>query len=175
MLADNYDIDIEKIAFEILPSFYNFDLKTGAEKRKFREYIKALLSAMNDVNNSLYAKAQELETLCNYTGQHLSVVKLLNDKFDNSLRRIYITELNSISFTDFETWYLESETDPLPKTWYLYGEADPNPKTWVTLNDADGLDFTIFFPTALAYNEDLIRSLLSNYVMADKTYKIDTF
>ena len=108
------------------------------------------------------------------TGQHLSLEEYLNDLYDATLRRIYITE-NDLPAAG-ETWYLQPETDPQPKTWYLQGEGDPVPKTWWLQSEVVQQNhFTINIPVAISYVEEVLRGQVDPYVVNAYNYDIQTF
>jgi hypothetical protein len=91
-------------------------------------YMQALCTPIGDVNSELVSYASESLYRVAITGQVIYLERLLNDLFDNTLRRIYITDfsLQGQAFVyqraENETTfaYLRSEIDVL----YIYTRAE---------------------------------------------------
>lgn len=106
-----------------------------------------------------------------YTLEHNSQVcylrKVLNDRFDAKLRRIIITDGQSL---DQLYIYTEGEEKPL----FLHGESEG--QTPVFLHPAaayaGGADFYVIVPFDLNYNELAMRALVDFYRLASKRYEI---
>jgi len=172
--TDKYDIDTEAVFLRLSPSFWLITPETGEDKVVWSDYLKLVSTMLKNIQEELLNNANKFHTFLSYTGQHLSLEKLLNDNFDNSLRRIFITE-NNISISNY-IWYLQGETDPDNKVWYTQGETDPSPKDWYTEIELSSiLNFTVNIPTTLTINENELRALMASYVVNGYDFNIIYF
>ena len=99
----------------------------------------------------------------------------LNDTYDITLRRIFITE-NDIAAVDPISIYLSGESTTAPLELYLSGEAAIAP-VGIYLSDEGVVsdNFTVHLPSAIVYDSDTITAQLRNYVEASKNWDIVTF
>lgn len=101
------------------------------------------------------------------TPQVCYLEKMLNDRFDNTERRIYIDD--GITY-DPPYLYLDSEEKPI----WLYTSGEPvlfiytDGETVGTSSD----DFVVYVPGVLSFNNDEMKALLNAYKLAGKRYKI---
>jgi len=169
-----YSNDFESIYLKLIPHFWKVTPELGTDKTKFVELLKCIASALANIQDTVEQRASDQKDFLDYTGQHMSLVKLLNDVYDPLLRRIVITE-NDVVGVAGETWYLDGETDPENKVWYTDGETDPVPKTWyIAADTASEYNFTVEVPLAITFIEAEMRALLDNYVVATRLYEIIT-
>ena len=172
---DKYNNDVESIFLKLVPIFWKVTPETGAAKTKWVEFLKTIASSLSNGQAAIVSQATQQKNFLDYTGQHLSLVKLLNDNYDNTLRRITITE-NDVVGVAGEVWYLTDETDPENKVWYISGETDPAGKVWYVVADsANDVNFTINIPLAVSFVEEELRALIDNYVIATKIYDLNIF
>lgn len=175
MKTEKYNISASSIFKRVINWFFLYSYKTFEVKPKFKDFLEGLASGLNYFNASLYSKFTEVNNYLSYTPQHLSLEKLLNDRYDNTLRRIYISENNTVGNITND-WYLDPENDNENKTWYLDPVNDFENKIWfleTVLNNE--FNFTVFYPNSLTLNESEVYQLLKNYVIAGKEFDFDTF
>lgn len=161
-----YSIDFSKVSQRLCPWFWR--------KPVFLSYINAALAPLQTDNTEMFSFVNTVWTKLAYTGQHLAVEEFLNDNYDDSLRRIFITE-NNIVFDSVDL-YEDGETDPSPLSLYEDGETDPAPISFYQDGEGTGGDnFTINIPTGVSYDETLLRNQVDFYLVAGKSYNIVTF
>lgn len=144
-------------------------------RRKYRKpRILALLNAMTkpviilyqDFLNYRKAKLYDLMI----TGQVCYLEALLRDRYDYTLRRIYITDA-----VDYSPIYLYQDTELHPVS--LYTDAENNPEYLYT--DGEGgdysNDFVIMVPDDIIFSEIEMRSLVMRKRLPGMKFKIQTF
>lgn len=161
-----YNLDTNRLALNLIPHF-----KRGI--KWLVAYAQCAIKPIGTVNTSLVSTTDSITEFLRYTGQHKALVELLNNRYDNSLRRITIQE-NNIAQVESLTFYLAGEVDPFPKTFYEAGEANPNPITIYLAGESAQTNFTVIFPSGLTFVEAQVRALLSSYVECSRTYNIIT-
>lgn len=83
-MAFNYNLNINKIIKENTPLFLY--------KNKRVDWIRALIKPVKVMHDEfLFVRADSLNKVA-YNSQVILLEKILNDKFDNTLRRIYIAD-----------------------------------------------------------------------------------
>jgi hypothetical protein len=99
--------------------------------------------------------------------------QLLNDRYDDALRRIII--IHSLNFDI--TLYLDSEAQPSEDK-VLYTDAEATPANDIDLYlDSEsggslGVDFRVLVPTAYSAFEIEMTNLIRKYALVDKTFDI---
>jgi hypothetical protein len=156
-----YNIDYKNISYKAL----NYIYKSAV---KLVDYLGLFGSQLNYLNNIFYSKTLRFEEIVNNNNQRIIIEKLLNDKYDNTLRRIYITTnvIEPIYFYKVS----ESET-PV----YLYTKAESIPFIMSKNKDIVGVyapDYTVHLPTSLSSIETKIKSTVDLYNRIDKLYNI---
>lgn len=167
---NNYSWDITKFVTYLLPSFLR--------KAKQIAWIKACLAPMNTLNADLVQFVTDTRYRLNFTGQVISLQRLLNDKFDNTLRRIYIGDGNNIEKFVARTG---SNNPPAPEQKVFatgassYAGEDFAIFATSETGSSELYDFTINIPSALTYNANTLNALVNIYKRAGRKYKILTF
>lgn len=173
-----YGIDFEQQVQRILPYFWSFTIGTQQEKTIFLNYVWALFSQFKPLNVSMVDFCSFITTRLDYTGQRLALIELLNDNFDNDLRRITLNCLD-LNFVEGIDIYLDSEIDPTPIELFLDGEINPVPITlFLDSENSDagsiaGKSFEIDVPIDVSELDGIIRALLDIYVIAPQEYLIN--
>jgi len=96
--------------------------------------------------------------------------QMLNDSFDLTLRRIYISDA---------IWYLptyiyqEAELKPV----YVKKEGEDTPVYIYTESEAGEFrdDFVVFVPVGLVFNMDEMKGKIDSYKLSGTSYKIQIF
>lgn len=150
-----FNLDINKLIVWILPSF----------KRKpvMYAWLKACCFPLIQVYNQFTINRESNLYKLAHNGQVYSMENVLNDRFDNDLRRIYITD----GFTKDRLYiYTPAENKPLfLKKVFIYNSDDY----------ADtGADFIVWIPSEIKTNQNLIeiKALVDYYKLASKRYRI---
>lgn len=157
-----YTIHWDKLAVWLLAKVYR--------KEKIAILLKAMLYAVGQVHSSFltYRKAKIYQLTI--TPQVCYLERMLNDRYDSSLRRIYISDA---------VWhlplfvYMEAENKPVP----VYQTSEAKPVTvWTEGESGVALnDFVVFVPIGLQYNSAEMRSLIDSYKLFGTKYTIQLF
>lgn len=101
------------------------------------------------------------------TPQVCYLEKMLNDRFDNRHRRIYI-----IDGTFYESTYLYTNSENI--NLYAFTEEENKDLYFLTADETGSkdVDFIVFVPLSLDFNEPEMKALLEIYKLASKTYAI---
>lgn len=177
---EQYGIDFAEKMAEILPYFFGEGIQSQTKKQMFVDLCECLFGSMQYSNDEFVAFVTFIRDRLAYTGQVLSLVQLLNDKFDPGLRRITINCLNN-NFVEGIDIYLNGETDPTPITLYNNGENVVGPITlWTNAEIFDpdslyGKSFVVNVPNDVPQSDKIIKGLLNLYVIAPQNYDILRF
>lgn len=162
-----FSIDYNKLSVLLLPT----DSRKAKKKALLKVYLSPIRRIYNEFltfrNNSIY----KLE----HGSQIASLEDVLNDMFDNSLRRIRIT---NVTFRE-PTYFYEPEEN---KEVFFYEPEDNNPVFFYEDEDfaGDGVDFVVMVPPDLRpaqptdENAFIIKmeGLINYYKLYSKNYKI---
>lgn len=175
---EKYGIDFERQVQKILPYFWSYTIGTQQEKTIFLNYVWTLFSQFKPLNLSMVDFCSFISTRLNYTGQRMALIELLNDNYDNTLRRITLSCLD-LNFVEGIDIYLDSEVDPTPIELFLDSEVNPVPITlFLDSENSDagsiaGKSFEVDVPIGVAESDEIIRALLDIYVIAPQEYLIN--
>lgn len=103
------------------------------------------------------------------TPQVCYLEKMLNDRFDNTARGIWIGDPQRSS-----ALYLYRDDELKPE--WLYTDAENKPLVAYSDEEAGlrNVDFIVHLPAGLVANINEMKALLDMYKLAGKTYKIET-
>lgn len=150
-----YKVDYNKIVLLVLPAFLRKPITAS--------YLQAVIMPIANLYDKWRVFRDDNLYKLHHTGQVCYLRKVLNDKLDPSLRRIYIGDGQR-----YERQYLYTTGENKPKflgTMYLRESADY----------ADtGVDFNVYAPQSIIENSiyELI-ALLDFYKLGGKKYKIN--
>lgn len=167
---NNYSWNLDRFVTYMLPSF----LRKGRQVA----WLKVLLSPVDTLNNDLVQFNADTRYALNFTGQVISLERLLNDKFDNTLRRIFISDGNN---TEVFLGRTGSNNLPIPEqTAYRTGAGAYTGENFTAFRTSQGgsnqiFDFQINVPVALVYSAGKLASYLTTYKRAGKKYRTATF
>jgi len=104
------------------------------------------------------------------TPQVVYLQKMLNDKYDDDERRIYIED--GISYLPLFL-YTRGEENPV----FIYRRSEANPKYVFTRGEVGQStnDFVVYVPNEVEFNEQEMRTLLTSFKLASKSFKISIF
>lgn len=152
-----YQIDWNKLIEHTLPYLLR--------KVKQVAWLYTLIKPVRWLHDEFLAYRTQTRIDLLYTSQVIYLEKLLNDRFDETQRRIYIDDVERT------TVYIGRNSDPDP----LYvGKKDELPYVYVGRSEdyESEHDYRINVPDALPVNEVLIRALVDRYNQAGKAYYI---
>ena len=156
-----FNVNFSKLAVLLTPIFWR--------KAIFMNFIYCFIEPIKVIHNEFKVFRKNSIYKIVHNGQVMILEKVLNDAFDNTLRRIYITDslikdpLYIYSTPEQKPVYLGSE--------FLYDFS--------VFNDI-GTDFNVIFPISLKpvtafdllNSENRIKALINYYKLASKRYKI---
>ena len=107
-----------------------------------------------------------------HNGQVVKLAAVLNDTFDNTLRRIYISDP---VYDDPDWLYQRDELKPL----YFYTRGENKPVYTYLRSEvyaAGGVQFVVYVPTGLVYDVNRMKALINQYRLVSKNnYVITNF
>lgn len=158
------------------PNLYNIDYPeltkaaTPAYIRKSRlqAFLQVLISGVVVLyQDMLRLRTQKLYELM-ITPQVCYLERLLNDRFDFTLRRIRV-----VDGIDKPPYYIYQQPELKPK--YVRNRAEATPAQYIyTAGESSSVqdDFVVLVPLALAFGEEEMRSLVKAYKLAGTKFKI---
>lgn len=150
---------------------------------KLLAYFKSICKPLIDINDSFKSTVEDIEYCLTITGQKIYLEKLLNDCFDEYLRRIRIRNNNPNKFlyvynnSEFKPpIFVTNNGEPLAQTY------DFNTNTFVDaevylLNEAETTtlyDYTVVYPATLTISEGEFRSKINKYNPSGRIYNFET-
>lgn len=162
MYNEVFNISFKKLANWLVP--------TSLRKPILRAFVDAAFSALIILFNSFsrYRDAKKYELDINY--ETCRIEAFLNDRFDLSLRRIYIDDSEN-----GEVIYLYQDEEEKPQLVYQPAEDVP----LYIYTDGESIadvynDFIVYVPAVLNISEAELRAMISTKI-SGKRYKIETF
>lgn len=126
-------------------------------------YVNALVEPVKEIYTTFMAIREADWYKLGHNSQVCYMEGVLNDSFDNTLRRIFITDGNK-----YERTYIYTRAEALPK--YL-GKIYLHPRS----DYADtGVDFIVHAPASIESSTNIyeFKALVNEYKEADKRYII---
>lgn len=133
-------------------------------------FLKACLAGLQTLNNNFYSYAIEVKEDLKYNSQVINMTKRLNDLYDNSLRRIYISNQQGI----VDKFIFNSSERQLD---YVYNTIEGSAPFYIGNNSERGIefDFIVYIPASLVYVSENFNATINRYKFDDKRYKIETY
>jgi hypothetical protein len=170
-----FNINWFNVVENLTPSFWR-ETKTGLEA-KLIPYLRSVAKPIQDLSDELESFQVQTMAFLDYNGQHQVLEAYLNDNYDNTQRRIFITENNIVNGATIIDLYLQGETDPSPLSIYLQGESSLVPFSLYLQGEtiSPTYNFTINIPVSITFDTDTLTEQVKNYSEAAKTFNIVTF
>jgi hypothetical protein len=150
-----FNIDFNKFILQLLPLMFR--------RPVWYAWMKSLVYPVKEIYNQFIDFREAKKYQLNHNGQVFSMEDVLNDRFDNADRRIYLTD----GLTKDRIYLYTREEDKsafLPK--FIYNRADY----------ADsGVDFIVWVPNAIVITlEEMyeLRAKVDLYRINPKRYKV---
>lgn len=164
MNVKKYIIDYVKFVLQRVPE--------ELRKVDLLAYLNVIVGSIVYIYNNLILFRDQIIYKLTITPQVCFLEKMLNDRYDNVLRSIYIEDGAVHSplfvFTTAEAQpvfiYLKSEASK-PKT-FLYSKGEVSTVTF---------DFIVFVPVEVSFDVDEMSALVNSYKLASKLFSIQTF
>lgn len=157
-----YNINWNKLVSWLIPNELFFP--------KVLAWCKSIVSPVSTLHGNFLAFRKQKNYELNINSQVCKLEKLLNDKFDNTFRRIYITdgELSKKKYV-----FTTNEFVPLP----IYTLAENNPlfiykEGEITTNT---YHFIVNVPSGIRYSNNVMISVLNTFKLPSKKYDIVIF
>lgn len=151
-----FNIDIDRLIILLTPTFLRSAVLLA--------WLKALCEPLYFVQDLFLENCKNNLYNLAHNGQVCKLRAVLNDRFDISQRRIYINDGNKQ-----QRQYIYTQGEQKPKflgTIFLYDNSE---------YDDAGIDFIVWLPSDLQYNEFEMTALIDFYKLASKRYKITIF
>jgi hypothetical protein len=133
-----------------------------------KEFLNEIKKSLQFNYTGFYSLFENTKYNLIFNGQVCMLKHLLDDRYDNTLRRIEI-----IQDTSGKPTYLFNDFEDNEKT-YLFNKGEVGKSTYLYNSDEIlGLtDFIIRVPSDVIFNEVQLRKLVDKYKLPDKTYSI---
>lgn len=161
-----FDFDIRNTVKRLLPP----DLR----KPKMIAWLVALLVYVEILKSYFLALQRKHRYDLAFSSQTLSLTQRLNNQFDSSLDRIYITTNATFSDGVFVPYVNENQTSPY--IGYIGETFTPVYIDYISAPiTAANADFVVHVPTGIILDENEMRAVINMYKIASKTYAIEYF
>ena len=148
-----FELNLRRLVILLLPTFLR--------KARLVAWLQILIAPLEQLQYSFNQKRNSDLVTLTHNGQKCYLRKILNDTFDQGLRRIRIEDM-----THFNAVYIYTEAENQPvyleeKYLYTSGEMQVN-----------GMNFSVYIPNELRAREVEIKALIEAYKIASKRYII---
>ena len=148
-----FELNLRRLVILLLPTFLR--------KSRLVAWLQILIAPLEQLQYSFNQKQNSDLVTLTHNGQKCYLRKILNDTFDQGLRRIRIEDM-----THFNAVYIYTEAENKPvyleeKYLYTSGEMQVN-----------GVNFSVYIPNELRAREVEIKALIEAYKIASKRYII---
>lgn len=148
-----FELNLRRLVILLLPTFLR--------KARLVAWLQILITPLEQLQYSFNQKRNSDLVTLTHNGQKCYLRKILNDTFDQGLRRIRIEDM-----THFNAVYIYTEAENQPvyleeKYLYTSGEMKVN-----------GVNFSVHIPNGLQAREVEIKALIEAYKIASKRYII---
>ncbi len=132
-------------------------------------WLNAIIAPLLDIYNAFKTYYIGVEEQLRYNSQTMVMEGLLNDYFDPTFRRIYITTASERDDI-YYSWY---DTENGPEL-YLYYAAEGKPPlyTYYSTEALGVADFFVYVPAGLSFDDLAMRNKINRYKLATKRYII---
>jgi hypothetical protein len=165
---EKYLLTISLLIWRVLP----FQLRTPKQKA----WLNALLSPIQYIHSLFFSFANEKRIEANLTGQTGVLEWWLNRKFNGGFEGIYINNVYFNILTGQSYVYFIAENAPAIYTKYLAegGGTSGLYTSFISEFFSYGATFIIMIPAALngVLDENELKAIVSQFVLADKTYEL---
>ena len=159
-----YNINYAKLIVQRIPQDLQFD--------EFIAWLNRFCDPFVFIYNMVVAYRTSTLYKLNITSQVFSLEKMLNDRYDNIDRRIFIDD-GQIFAPTYE--YLKAEG----RTAYMYTKAEGHTPAQYDLlkGEVTGFhyNFIVWVPVSITFNINEMKGLLDENKLAGKIYSIQTF
>lgn len=105
-----------------------------------------------------------------FNAQTLSLEARLNQQYNLVMGSIYIITQNSPNNAIYTFWM--NENQPSPFAYWLLEAQTPIYTTWLGEGASSAVDFIVYVPSSLTFDESEMRAIIELYKLAGKRYSI---
>lgn len=161
-----YAIQFVIYTLGLLPHFLRGD--------RVRSWVQALLKPLQEFNDDFAIYVNDTFYLVSFTGQVVYMEHILNDLYDQPLRRIYIQNGSLLGLPTY-IYNVPEQRQP-----YIYNVPETNPNQVYLRNVSEyqtSNDFIVFVPSSILTPalEIQIKGIVNRYKIAGKRYSIQSF
>ena len=164
----NFKINVFGIVRSLIP--------TKIRNQIHLAWLASLLQPLQELNGkfAFYAKTTRYDL--NFNGQIIYLEHVLNNAYDDLLRRIFIKDPNLLAFDNFFIFY-EAENQPTNEYVYYDLEGINEPYILSEFDVIDYVEFEVWIPQNILTTPTIpyIKSLINKYKIAGKRYKLIPF
>ena len=158
-----------------ITNIVNWLLPTFLRKPKMIAWLKSLLFPLNEKHQEFLSYVDDKRYELDFTGQVISLERLLNDKYDNVDRRIFISQEKADEVFFFD----DDDLNPANEI-FLFDDNNVNvgsENAFFFFSDSSGLltDFIVNIPNTVVFSESELRVLVNKYKLAGKNFSINLF
>jgi len=125
-------------------------------------WLTVLIQPVQYIYNSFMAQRYDNLYILNHSSQVAYIQAVLNDAFDNVLRRIHIIDP---AYLDPVYIYLDNELKPD----YLYIDTEMEPQYLYTDKETiSNYDFIVQVPSTITYEVEYMKALINKFRLASK-------
>lgn len=148
-----FELNLRRLVILLLPTFLR--------KARLVAWLQILIAPLEQLQYSFNQKRNSDLITLTHNGQKCYLRKILNDNFDQTLRRIRIEDM-----THFNAVYIYTEAENQPvylEEKYLYTSGEMQ---------VSGVNFSVRIPNTLRARNVEIKALIEAYKIASKRYII---
>lgn len=159
----NYLLNIANIVRDMI--------KVSLRKPKRIALLQTALKPLSTINQEFKSKTDDITYFLQFNGQTIYLEHYLNDQYDDVLQRIYI---ENTSGSNRVTLYFKSEGQA---STFVYFKSEAQPPLYLRWKSepVTGVDFIVWVPVDVTFDEIVMRAQIDKYRQAGKTYLIQTF
>lgn len=153
----------------------NWLLPTFLRKPKMVAWLKSLLSPLDEKHQEFLTYVDSKRYELDFTGQVISLERLLNNKYDAADRRIFISQEKAD-----EIFFFDDDDISAASKVFFFDDGDVSLGSEVAFfffSDSSGSlsDFIVCLPSSIIFDEAELRSLVNRYKLAGKEFSVQLF
>lgn len=121
-------------------------------------YLRAAMKPLDDILQAFYSFFDQVKYNLLFNGQVLNLEHILNNKFDNTNRGIYITDAINV-----DQVYLFN-TAELNEITYIYNTSEISIPVYINNeSEVQNADFVVNIPSGVVFNIDQLKFYVNKY------------
>jgi hypothetical protein len=160
---------------------FNFEIRNTIKrlappqlrKPKFIAWLYRMLIKLRHKKTEFDALRTYWDYNLKFSSQTMSLEARLNQQYNLIMGSIYIVTQNSANDAVYTFWI--NENQPSPFIYFLAEGNTPTFITWLGEGSASALDFIVYVPFTLVFDENEMRAIIDLYRLAGKRYAIELY